>query len=275
MERMFQKPIGFAFAFVMCIVISGCSEKDTADVALCRERLSNVIHGFETNCSFDKGELLDALDMVSAVGNKAQRAMLLGEFEDELFKADIAHFNVRDQLLAIDSFVVAADLLRQRLLVVAADDGWHVQVRTVSWVKGQLDRIKKSEPETPESRAGDARLWNEFVSAWNIRSEEVFFLLFMEWMKKHPPIRRGVVKNHRAWEQVANGGKDHILRPLILRCMRDVEDESCPSELRQKRLKELESVVGVSMRDETSWNEHFKFKGKGVGGDDITVDVDL
>ena len=83
MKSTFQKPIGFAFAFVMCIFISGCSETDTADVALCRERLSNVIHGFETNCSFDNDELLDALDMVSAVENKAQMAMLLGEFEDE------------------------------------------------------------------------------------------------------------------------------------------------------------------------------------------------
>ena len=94
-------------------------------------------------------------------------------------------------------------------------------------------------------------------------------------MKKHPPIRRGVVKNHRAWEQVANGDKDHILRPLIVRCVRDLEDESCPSGLRQKRLKELESVIGGSIHDEAFWNERFRFKGSPPNIGDVEVDVEL
>ena len=36
MKSTFQKPIGLAFAFVICIVISGCSDKDTADQAALR-----------------------------------------------------------------------------------------------------------------------------------------------------------------------------------------------------------------------------------------------
>ena len=72
-----------------------------------------------------------------------------------------------------------------------------------------------------------------------------------------------------------DGGKDHILRPLVVRCARELEDGASPLELRRQRLKELESVVGGSIHDETFWNERFRFKGGRPNIGDIEVDVDL
>ena len=264
-----------AVVLVLGIVFDGCNKSDDVVESLCRQKFYNAIHGFETNGAFGKDELANAFRMIVDVGDIPKRAMLLKEFEDAFFKADISHFGIRRQLAAIDSFVTASDSFRRGLSGALETDGWDVRIRTVSWVKGQLDRIKRSEPETLESRSSEARLWNEFASAWNVRSEEVFSQLFLEWMKKHPPIRRGVVKNHRAWELVANGGKDHILRPLIARCMMVLESGSCPSGLRQKRLKELESVIGGSIHDEAFWNERFRFKGSPPNIGDVEVDVEL
>ena len=264
-----------AIAFVLGIAFDGCNKSGDVVESLCRQKFHNVIHGFEMSGTFGKDELANAFGMILDVGDIPKRAMLLKEFEDAFFKADISHFGIRQQLAAIDSFVSASDSLRRGLSDALKTDGWDVRIRTISWVKGQLERIKKSEPESLESSARDTKLWTEFVSAWNIRNEAVFDLLFREWMRRHPPIHRGMIKNHRAWEQVMDGGKDHILRPLVVRCARELEDGASPLELRRQRLKELESVVGGSIHDETFWNERFRFKGGRPNIGDIEVDVDL
>ena len=274
--NVFYKAIGLAaIALVIGFGLNGCNGSDDEKVASCRQKFCNAIRGFEESGTFEKDALSNALAAIADVKSLSQRAMLVNEFEDAFFMADISHFDIRQQLAAMDSFVSASDSLRCGLSDAMQTDGWNVRIRTISWVKCQLERIKKSEPETPESRARDANLWHVFASAWNVRSEAVFDLLFYEWLKRHPLVRRGVVKSHRTWKQVVDGRKDYILRPLVVRCVRELEDGTWPLELRRQRLKELESVVGGSIRDETFWNERFRFKGSHSNVGDVEVDVEL
>ena len=125
-----------AIAFVLGIAFDGCNKSGDVVESLCRQKFHNVIHGFEMSGTFGKDELANAFRMILDVGDIPKRAMLLKEFEDAFFKADISHFGIRQQLAAIDSFVAASDSLRRGLSDALKTDGWDVRIRTISWVKG-------------------------------------------------------------------------------------------------------------------------------------------